>query len=58
MSLLHRPDDYIGLPSCAPTFYNKIAPMFRHAKFFYSTRLYAGCWKETFYTTFMRWRTK
>jgi len=27
-SLLHRPDDYIGLtPSCPPTFYNKIAPM-------------------------------
>ena len=28
-SLLHRPDDYIGFaPSCPPTFYNKIAPMF------------------------------
>jgi len=28
-SLLHRPDDYIGFPpSCPPTFYNKIGPMF------------------------------
>jgi len=28
MLLLHRPDDYIGfIPSCPPTFYNKIAPM-------------------------------
>jgi len=28
ISLLHRPDDYIGFtPSCPPIFYNKIAPM-------------------------------
>jgi len=26
---LHRPNDYIGFtPSCPPTFYNKIAPMY------------------------------
>ena len=30
---------------------------FRHTKF-YSTHLYDGCWKETFQTTFVRWRTK
>jgi len=31
MSVLHRPDDYIGFtPSCPPTFYNKIAPVISH----------------------------
>jgi len=30
-SLLHRPDGHVGFtPSCPPTFYDKIAPMYVH----------------------------
>ena len=37
---------------------NSAKTCFWQTKFFYCTCLYAGCWKETFYNTFLRWRTE